>query len=269
MKKVCSKCKEEKDVGEFGVCNRNRDGLKYRCRKCRSKDKKEYYNNNREKIAEQGKEYNKKNKEVNKKYYEKYYKNNKEKIAEVSKKWWIKNRDKNLIKQKEYRKNNKDIVKASNKKWIENNKEHHYNYNKKWREENKEKLNKLKNINRNKKRKIDPLYKLTSNTRTAVCNSFNEKGYTKRSNTYKMICCSYNDLLNHLNNNKYGFISGEDKIDIDHIIPLSTAKTEDELIKLWHFSNLQLLPSRYNQHIKKTNKWNENHFEEWLKNNPT
>ena len=43
--------------------------------------------------------------------------------------------------------------------------------------------------------------------------------------------------------------------DIDHIIPLLTAKTEEEVIKLNHYTNLQPLCSYTNRHIKsgKTN----------------
>ena len=39
--------------------------------------------------------------------------------------------------------------------------------------------------------------------------------------------------------------------DIDHIIPLATAKTEEDLIKLNHFSNLQPLCSKINRNIKR------------------
>lgn len=41
--------------------------------------------------------------------------------------------------------------------------------------------------------------------------------------------------------------------DIDHIIPLSSANTEEELIKLNHYSNLQPLCSMTNRYIKKDN----------------
>jgi hypothetical protein len=39
--------------------------------------------------------------------------------------------------------------------------------------------------------------------------------------------------------------------DIDHIIPISSAKTEEEIIKLNHYSNLQPLCSKINRDIKK------------------
>ena len=47
-----------------------------------TKDKKEYYQENKEKIAEYQREYYQKNKEKIKKYQRKYYQENKEKILE-------------------------------------------------------------------------------------------------------------------------------------------------------------------------------------------
>ena len=39
--------------------------------------------------------------------------------------------------------------------------------------------------------------------------------------------------------------------DIDHIIPLSSAKTEKDIIRLNHYTNLQPLCSKINRDIKK------------------
>ena len=39
--------------------------------------------------------------------------------------------------------------------------------------------------------------------------------------------------------------------DIDHIVPLSSAKKEDDIIKLNHYSNLQPLCSKVNRDIKR------------------
>jgi hypothetical protein len=39
--------------------------------------------------------------------------------------------------------------------------------------------------------------------------------------------------------------------DIDHIIPISSAKTEEDVIRLNHYTNLQPLCSYTNRYIKK------------------
>ena len=41
--------------------------------------------------------------------------------------------------------------------------------------------------------------------------------------------------------------------DLDHIIPLSTAKTEEDVIRLNHYTNLQPLCSYTNRYNKKDN----------------
>ena len=38
----------------------------------------------------------------------------------------------------------------------------------------------------------------------------------------------------------------KEKVHIDHIIPLATAKTEEDVIKLCHYTNLQLLKAKDN-----------------------
>ena len=50
-----------------------------------------------------------------------------------------------------------------------------------------------------------------------------------------------------------GLYNGEIKYgwDIDHIIPLSSAETEEDVIKLNHYTNLQPLCSKLNRDIKK------------------
>lgn len=51
----------------------------------------------------------------------------------------------------------------------------------------------------------------------------------------------------------HGLYNGELNFgwDIDHIIPISSAKTEDEVINLNHYTNLQPLCGKINRDIKK------------------
>jgi hypothetical protein len=62
-----------------------------------------------------------------------------------------------------------------------------------------------------------------------------------------------------MNWNNRGLYNGTENYgwDLDHIIPLSSAKTEGEVIKLNHYTNIQPLCSYVNRDIKKNNYNNE------------
>jgi hypothetical protein len=51
------------------------------------------------------------------------------------------------------------------------------------------------------------------------------------------------------------FPTKDDKIEIDHIIPMCIAKTEEEVIKLNHYSNLQWLLQKDNREKSKRLDW--------------
>ena len=53
----------------------------------------------------------------------------------------------------------------------------------------------------------------------------------------------------------HGIYNGEINYgwDIDHIIPISFAKSEEDMLKLNHYTNLQPLCSKNNRDIKKNN----------------
>lgn len=103
-------------------------------------------------------------------------------------------------------------------------------------------------------------YKISSKIHTAL----KRGNYENTSELVKILGCNFEDFKKHLNNNKYGFKVGDEFTDIDHITPISSAKTEEEVLKLYNYKNLQLLPSFYNRTIKCDNVWDKEHFEKWF-----
>ena len=94
-----------------------------------------------------------------------------------------------------------------------------------------------------KRRKEDSLFKLANNLRTRLGNFIRRNSINKKCGTLILLGCSLTKLKIHLESK---FIEGmtwenQGKWHIDHIIPLSSAKTEEELYKLCHYTNLQPL----------------------------
>ena len=189
---------------------------------------------------------------------------------EYKKEWYQKNRENVLQNVKKYKEENKEVLKEKNKKYREENKDNL----KKWREENKEKIReqrkKYREQNRNKinqyenkKRKEDPLYWLRSNIRSSISTMLNRKGYTKNSKTIEILGCSFEEFFLYLESkfepwmtwDNRGLYNGTSNFgwDIDHIIPISSGLTEEDIIRLNHYTNLQPLCSYYNRDIKKNN----------------
>lgn len=88
----------------------------------------------------------------------------------------------------------------------------------------------------------------------------------KRPHILKILGTSWIELLHHLEDNPYGFKVDGEGIDLDHIKPLNSCGSEEELYKLNHWSNLQLLPRYYNQYVKRNNKFDPEGLKNWLKN---
>ncbi len=160
-----------------------------------------------------------------------YVKKNKEGSSKSNKKYYQSNKD----KRKEYYQANKEKIKEYN----EANKEKRKEYHKKWNQDNKKRINKL-TIER---KKLDPLFKLSSNLRTRTSSAFRKKGYNKNTKTQEMLGVDWEVCKAHIERQFIKGMSWDNQGDwhIDHIIPLASANTEKELKKLCHYSNLQPL----------------------------
>lgn len=221
--KKCSKCEEIIDISNFYKSKRNKDGLRSNCKFCEKK-----YRNSK--------------KQYLKDYFKEYYENNKEAISEKSKNYYNDNKDKRLKYQSNY---------------YENNRENKIKYQKKYQNNNKDKRNKYLK----ERRDNDPLYKLEVNIRNLINNSFYNNGFNKDNRTHSILGCSFKDLKNHLESmfeewmswDNRGLYNGDYNYgwDIDHIIPISSATTKEDLIKLNHYTNLQPLCSKVNRDDKR------------------
>jgi len=138
----------------------------------------------------------------------------------------------------------------------EKNKEQKKLYLKEYREKNKDKIREYIH----KKYKTDILFKFKQSVRNLINQSFRLTNNNKNSRTVEILGCSYEFFKDYIeqqfepwmNWENKGKYNGEFKFgwDIDHIIPQSKAITEQDIIKLNHYTNLRPLCSKINRDIK-------------------
>jgi hypothetical protein len=228
--KICSKCKEEKEVCEFYKNPKKKNEVRNTCKICMNKNSLKNYYNNIDTEKERRREYRKK-----------YYSNNKIKENIRTKNYRISNLEKV-----------KHIQRLSKKKEREKNPEKFINLTREWRKKNPE-----YNVTYTKNRKqVDELFKLKITIRNRIRGFLKLKNITKKNTTFNIIGCTPEYLKKHIeslftegmcweNHGLHGW-------HIDHIIPLSNGKTEDDIHRLCHYTNLQPLWAKDN--LRKKNK---------------
>jgi hypothetical protein len=142
----------------------------------------------------------------------------------LKQKWRKENPEKYKEETKKYYERTKDVQNKKKKVWIEKNRE---KYNKYWTNRKKE----------------DILFKLLTGERSRLWNYLKKNNLKKKSKTFDIVGCTPQELKEHLEKQFVEGMSWENRGEwnIDHIIPLASAKTEEELLKLFHYNNLQPL----------------------------
>jgi len=149
---------------------------------------------------------------------------------------------------KEYRKKNKAKISITSKKWYC---------------KTKEVRRKHKNEYYKNKRKNDSLFNLKENVKRNIRMSFIRKGFSKKSKTFEILGCTFEEFKIHIEKQFKPWMNWENRgkyngkinfgWDLDHIIPIYKAKTEEEIFHLNHYTNFQPLCSKINRDIKNNN----------------
>jgi hypothetical protein len=255
--KKCIKCKIEKDYSEFYIAKANKDGLSGTCKTCKKYQVLLYREANLDLVKQKVNNYREANLEKSKEYNKRWREENKEYKRQKDKEYQILNSDKIKVNRRNLYLKNKETELSNAKKWREKNKE----YKRQKDKEYSHKYKSIRNENHSIKMKTNILYSLSHITRGMIQKSIKSGGYTKKSKTYEILGCSFEDFKLYLESkfeywmswDNRGLYNGELNYgwDIDHIIPISSAKSEEEIIKLNHYTNLQPLCSYTNRYIKK------------------
>lgn len=235
MLKKCNKCLIDKNLSCFSKDKNRKDGYYSICKECKKEyrlshleiikiGKVKYYQNNKNSVLEKSKD---------------FYLNNKEVILERAKERYLSNRENKLEQSKLYYKKNREYLLSKSKKYVIENYQKILEYQKKY------KIDKFKK---------DPIFRIIICIRARVNNFLKEKNITKKNKTFEIVGCTPEFLKEHLESQFNDGMNWENRSEwhIDHIIPLSSAKTEEELYSLCHYTNLQPLWAKDN--LSKGNK---------------
>lgn len=247
-KKLCNKCEIEKNLIFFNKDKSKKDGYRNSCKDCQKNYSRDFYIKNKEIICNHSNDYYKSvcddlKYKLNRREYMAIYKiKNIEKIKDYNKEYNLQNREKISISKKIYCENNKEKIK-------------------KYKSDNREKINNNALNYYHNRILIDDVYHLSFKIRSLIRMSIKKRGYSKKSKTSEILGCSFEEFKIYLESKfedwmnwiNHGLYNGELDYgwDMDHIIPISSAKTEEDVIKLNHYTNLQPLCSFVNRVIKR------------------
>lgn len=168
--------------------------------------------------------------------------------------WREKNREEMLEKRRAYRAKNIERHRRQDLEFRAKNPEKARRWTQAWREKNQERMREYerrrwlqdKETKRARKKErfgTDPAYRLSVLARGRIAKAFAREGYKKRSSTNELVGCTWAELKAHIEKQFLKGMSWENKAlwHIDHIIPLGSAKTEEEIAALCHFTNLRPL----------------------------
>ncbi len=199
----------------------------------------DYYQRNKEKIIAEKKIYNRENKVRISEYQRIYYKKNKEHLLKQGREYADKNRDHLAGKRAEWSINNKDSRRIYKKIYNKINRDKINEYNRKYKVKNRERVREY-----NKKYRKNPRSKFRFAVRRRIRAYLSAKGFRKTMSFSKILGCTYGFLWAHLESQFRPGMTRENHgpvWHIDHIIPLSSAETQEDAIKLCHYTNLQPL----------------------------
>lgn len=97
--------------------------------------------------------------------------------------------------------------------------------------------------------KSDPLAAATDAARKIVRCALNRRGVPRSKRTLEVLGCSFDEFRLHLERQFVNGMSWANRSEwhIDHITPLASAKTAEEVMRLNHFTNLRPLWAKENQ----------------------
>lgn len=173
----------------------------------------------------------------------------------VSKETFAQSRVKNRDAMRKFRKNFPGRDQETNRRYRERNRDKRVATHRNWRRTNPEKWRSCWLASRDKRKQTDVTYALKFNVGCLIRNALRKGGFSKRSRTQAILGCSFEEFRAHLERQFLPGMTWGNRTEwhLDHIIPISLGKTQGQIERLNHYSNLQPLWGKEN--ISKSNKY--------------
>lgn len=155
----------------------------------------------------------------------------------------------NSEKQKQsiinWKKKNRDKYLRQKAEWQSKNRHRYRQKLKEWKEKNRAHINKSVRV----RRQNDFAYSLSCRLRSRITGAIQRMGYPKKCKTSQMLGCSWDCFKSHIERQfKKGMSWGNrPEWHIDHIVPLASARSEEEIVALNHYTNLRPMWAKDNQ----------------------
>ena len=233
--KLCLRCGQERSTSQFYKDKSKRDGFQSSCIPCR-RDVKGITQREKENAAARK---DREKQRLLQREFNAVWRGLRQAWtkSEVYKEWAKAVR---LERIKQWAKDNPEKANEKSKRWAEKNREKVRACGREWARKNRDKRRAINKRYREAKKDgpIDIVKKrIRDRTRKAIIH----KRWQKRSPTREMLGCSFDMLKEHIEKQFTKGMTWDNRGEwhIDHIIPLASANSLEELEKLAHFSNLR------------------------------
>lgn len=153
---------------------------------------------------------------------------------------YLRQKDSIIEKRRQYNEKNRSFINARQREYNAKNKEKRKAYS----QENRDRIN----ANRKNWRNSSPVNVISDRFRRRLNYALKTLGIKKNRSSLEFLGCTLEFFKEHIEKQFLKGMSWEnrDEWHIDHIIPMVTAKTEEDVIRLSHFTNLRPLWKREN-----------------------
>ena len=131
-----------------------------------------------------------------------------------------------------------------NREYHEKHRSKRLEYLKEYHQAHRERAREANRTRQRQRLATDPVYKAKRHAQLSIWKAFNKQGQISPEKIRYWVGCSADELTEHLKRtwkNEYGTEWDGEPYNIDHITPLATAKTEEDVLRLCRYINLRLL----------------------------